>query len=218
MEYFCVDNVSTFCLWLLICQDMRLSHVFHTNPSHAEVQECLACPFICTPTPYINFQNTPTLWSFLQETKQSANLWADKEEQGATECKFSRQNPLKTSPLRNSRITSVLVFMVDCRTGPMTMVGFTVTTSRSCSFAKSHAAFSASVFDKTYHRCKAPVLYESEKATLRCGLHYSLYSHIEGHASHSHEREKFELILGSVQHVLLTKLWHCARPKPLKIA
>jgi hypothetical protein len=49
-------------------------------------------------------------------------------------------------PSRNSRIVSLLVFLEACKIGPMTKEGLMTTMSNPFSFAKSHAAFSASVW------------------------------------------------------------------------
>lgn len=58
------------------------------------------------------------------------------------------KSPLnKLLPVIISRIISVLVFKVFCRSGPITIAGFITKRSKSLSFTKSHAAFSASVFE-----------------------------------------------------------------------
>ncbi|KAG0600388.1 hypothetical protein M758_11G029800 [Ceratodon purpureus] len=64
-----------------------------------------------------------------------------------------------TSPITQFGITFDFACSYHCcnlvdttlHTRPNTPLGFTTTMSKSCCFAKSQAAFSARVFDSTYH-------------------------------------------------------------------
>lgn len=55
------------------------------------------------------------------------------------------------SPFRYFRTIKVLAFTEPCKMGPTIVPGFMTTTSKPFSFAKSHAARSASVFERAYH-------------------------------------------------------------------
>lgn len=54
-------------------------------------------------------------------------------------------------PSRRRTSTNILAFRVGGITGPITVPGFTTTTSKPFSFANSQAAFSANVFESGYH-------------------------------------------------------------------